>query len=81
MPFCFFALPSYRITKTNMLVSITADSSCDFEVLKGGEHLALESLIVKIQRMDIFGRTAAFGATDAGQHWFNNFFPQDQQCG
>jgi len=50
-------------------------------MLEGGEHLALESLVMKVQGVDIFGRAAAFRATDSGQDGFEKFFSQNKQCG
>ena len=49
-------------------------------MLQGGEHLTLESLVMKVEGMDSFGRAAALWATDSGQHWLKDFFPQDEQC-
>jgi hypothetical protein len=49
-------------------------------MLKGGEHFPLESLVMKVKGMDNFGRAAALGATDSGQHRLKDFFAQDKQC-
>jgi hypothetical protein len=75
------SLYCYRGTKTNMLVERTAVSSGEFEVLEGREHLAAEGLVMKVERVDIVGRTAALWASDCGQHRFEDLFAQDKQCG
>jgi len=36
---------------------------------------------MKVEGVDIFGRAAALGATDCGQHGLEDFFPQGEQCG
>jgi len=63
-----------------MLVERTAVSSGEFEVLEGREHLAAEGLVMKVERVDILGRTAALWASDCGQHRFEDLFAQDKQC-
>jgi hypothetical protein len=47
-----------------MLVERTAVSSGEFEVLEGREHPAAEGLVMKAERVDIVGRTAALWASD-----------------
>jgi hypothetical protein len=47
-------------------------------MLKGGEHFPLESLVMKVKGMDNFGRAAALGATDSGQHGLEDFFAEDK---
>ncbi len=55
-----------------------AGSSGKLQGLNGGEHLALEILIMKVQRMHGLGRTATFGMADTSQHRFERFLAQHQ---
>src|SRR5437867_3131573 len=71
-------LQRYQKTKTNMFVS--EKSRGQFQRLQGGQHFALEILVMLIQRMNVFWRTSAFGAADSGQHRLEYFLAQDQQA-
>ncbi len=55
-----------------------AGSSGKLQGLNGGEHLALEILIMKVQRMHGLGRTATFGMADTSQHRCERFLAQHQ---
>jgi hypothetical protein len=63
-----------------MLVEKSGTSSGEFEVLEGSKHLALESLIMKVERMDVLWWAATLGTTDSRQHRLEDLLPQDKQC-
>jgi hypothetical protein len=79
IPLCL-ALPCNQPTKTNMLVEKSGTSSGEFQVLEGSKHLALESLIMKVEGMEVLWWAARLGTTDSGQHRLEDLLPQDKQC-
>src|SRR5690348_14417296 len=58
------ALLCCRPIKTNMLLEKSGASSGEFEVLKRREHLALESLVMKVQDLGTKRRVSAHSDAD-----------------